>query len=300
MNTNEIQKLLVKLDGVKKTMTVSIELITPDTARNFLQKNLSNDNVRNRTISKTAVNAYVKDILNGRWKVSMPIIFDSENVMIDGQTRCSAIIKANKPIISLVVRGADPNIFDVIDSGKKRTHKDALTSLCVNGKVLNKPAGVSSGINLQMSINRNHKNIDKNRGILTNSEIVEIVRNDFDYYNMPFEKGHINSWRKTINNAIPENVLSGFYYNMKKNHDDINDFLTTITSNERNTPPVVREFRDMVVENKGRKSDERGYLSPKTIYLLVDALFKYGQTDNGLNNRKHFAKKDLEEIYEQS
>jgi hypothetical protein len=193
--------------------------------------------------------------------------------MIDGQTRCAAVIKAGKPILSLVVRGVSSDIFDVLDSGKKRSHKDALTSLISDGKTLNKPAGVSAGINLMYSVALNHRNIDKNRNMLTNSEIVEIVRGDFDYYNKPFESNQILNWRKNINFAVAENTLAGFYYEKKRDNEDVDDFLTVITSNEATTPAIVREFRDMVIENKGKKSDERGYLSPKAIYVLISVLF---------------------------
>lgn len=295
---NNLQDLKAELLKISKTHTCKFEIITPDIARSFLLQNLSNDKVRNRTININAVRAYVRDILGDRWKVGAAIVFDSNNSMIDGQTRCTSIIKSDMGIISLVLRGVEPSTFDVFDSGKKRTHRDALSSLFVNGKKLNKPAGVGSGIGLQFSVNRNHRNIDKNRGMLTNTEIVEMVRKDFEFYDFPFSSGEIFAWRKSINNAVQENVFSGFYYNMKKNHDDVNDFLSLITSNDSKTPTIVRNFRDMVIENKGRRSDEKFYLSPKSIYVLIDALYTYSQSTKGLNVRKHFSKADLIKVYE--
>ena len=294
----ELQKLIVEQARINKKITVSLEVITPDVARSYLQQNILDETVKNRIINKNTVKAYVKDILADRWKVGAPIIFDDKETMIDGQTRCTSVVTADKAILSLVIRGVGSDIFDVLDSGKKRTHKDALTSLIFNGKVLKRPSSVSAGINLMYSVNRNHKNIDKNRGFLTNSEIVEIVRSDFDYYNIPFEENLILNWRKNINNAVPENTLVGFYYINKKNYNDLNGFLDIITSNDANTPTIVREFRDMILENKGKRSDERNYLSSKAIYLLINALFGYHKNSTGLNGRKHFSKTDLDIINE--
>jgi len=296
-NDSYLANLLAEQKRINKEVSVTIEIITPEAAMNYLQNNLRNNNIKNRKINATTVNGYVKDILSGRWKIGAPIIFGKNNGLLDGQTRCTAVVKAQKPIMSIVVRGVDDSIFDVLDCGKRRTHKDVLTTLVYNGKQLTKPAGVSAGINLLKSVSKNHKDIANNRGFFTNPELFELVKNNFDYYNEPFESGKISKWRKNINLAIRESIVSGFYYAKKQKHGDVVDnFLTTITSSTDKTPAIVREFRDMMIENKGKKSDERGYLRTNQVYGLIECLFKYSQEPQGLN-RKHFSKKDLKEIY---
>lgn len=290
----EFKALQSEKDRMVNQVTVTIEIITPTLARNFLMKNLNDTSVRNRSINAKAVSRYVADINMGRWKVAVPICFDTKDRLVDGQTRCTAVVKANKPVISMVARGLDSETFDVFDCGKNRTHADVLHTLKSNsGKVLKKPGGVSSAINLMHNVAKKNTAIDRNRR-LTNSEIIEIVNNDFDYYNEPFEKGIIAKWRKKLNNSFPENILAGFYFTHKKNlGTKVDTFFNIITSNDATTPPVVREFRDMVIYSKGKKIDEKGYLSPNEIYRLIDALFTYYQKSGGLTNRKHFAKKDL-------
>ncbi len=299
LQNDESQELMSERDRLTKQISMTIEIITPKLAQTYLMKNLGNPNIRNRKITQRTVNNYVKDILGKRWRVGAPIIFDTNDTMIDGQTRCTGVVKSNKSIISVVLRGVDPDIFDSLDCGKKRTLKDGLTTLVINGKGLVNSGVVSSAINIIHSLSKNHVSIDKNRGMLTNSEIIEIVKKDFNYYDEPFSGGKsskIIKWRKNINKAIPESVFASFYYTYKKQHGSIVDnFLTTITSNGVNTPLVVREFRDMIIYNKGKKSDEKGYLSPVAVYRLIDVLFKYN-LNNNLITRKHISHTDLIKI----
>lgn len=300
IQNDDLQKLLAEKNKLSQRVTMSVEVITPELARKYLTKNfVKNPTFKNRKINTRTVNRYVNDILCGRWKVGIPILFDTNDNMIDGQGRCTAVIKANKSIISLVVRGLDPDIFGSLDCGKLRTHKDALTTIWFNGQELEKASSVSSAINLIRNVEKNQKAIDKNRGSLTNTEIIEIVKDDFDFYNDPFKSGKILKWRTDIKGAIPESIFAGFYYVNKKLHNNIvDDFLTIITSNNDNTPPIVREFRDMAIENKGKKSDERGYLPPISIYRLFETLFKYYQNKGslGLLKRKHFTRNDIQHI----
>jgi hypothetical protein len=298
---DDIQKLKDERDRLLPQIKMSIEIISPEQARIYLGKNLSTDEVHNRTLPQKSVLKYASDMLAGRWKVGPPIMFDINKKLIDGQGRLWGVVKSNKSILALVISGVDPNVFDAIDCGRNRTLKDTLSSVVVGGNRLVKPATVGSAINMIYSIARNHTAIDKNRGLLTNSEVVEIVKNDFDYYNEPFvgkKSSKMIRWRKNIKLTILESVLACFYYINKKQHGKVvDDFLTIITSSGINTPPVVHEFRDMVIYNKGKKSDEKGYLPPIAVFRLIDTLFKYNLKGD-LLTRKHISVEDLKKINE--
>lgn len=288
-------KLQEELNRVSNQYDAQFEIITPRLAGKYLAKNFKRIDRKNRTIHNPTVNKYVNDIRNDRWRVAAPIVFDTTGSLIDGQTRCTAVIKANEPILSLVIRGADPDSFDGYDNGKNRTPKNILeTILSEKGEKLIKPGGVSSGIALLRNVEKKHKSIDKNRGSLTNPEFLEMVKNNFDYYNFPFKKGKLPKWRRKIKAAVAENILSGFYFKHKKVHgNDVDDFLDLIT--DINTPAVVAKFRDMMIEAKRKKSDERGYLPPHKVYFLVETLFKYSQEPRGLY-RKNFTQTDMQEL----
>lgn len=98
-------------------ITSSMEIITPEKAAEYLKKNTNNY----RSLSKAKVAVYAEDIRNGNWEVNgESIIFDSNGVLKDGQHRLSAVVKADKPIFTLVVRGVD-NHVSIMDAGMQRT-----------------------------------------------------------------------------------------------------------------------------------------------------------------------------------
>lgn len=296
-NDGNLNELIDELKEINKNVSVNIEIISPKLAASYLLRNVSFHGRKNRDVSQRALNGYAKDILAGRWKLGAAIIFDDDDHLIDGQTRCGAVVKANRSIISFVIRGLEPTeVFDVIDSGKKRTFKDIGTTIVYEGNFLTKPYGVTSAINLMVSVNRNH-NFDKSRGFFTNSEMCEFIRKDFHYYNTPFKNNFFHKLRNNINLGIKESILAAFYYKMKKDFDNVDEFLKIITDNISSTPPIVREFRDIILMSKGKKSDERDFLSTKQIYELIELLFKYYQSPNGFNKRKHFSKIDLKELF---
>jgi len=302
LNNEGMEQLFNEQGRLSQQIKMTIETITPDLARKFLLKNLGNPNIRNRTPHKRTVNGYVNDILSQRWKVGVPMMFDTNENLVDGKHRCLAVVKADKPINSVILRGVDPSIFDSLDIGKKRTHKDALSTLVFNEEGLVDPASVSAAINIMRSIGKNQTAINKNWGMITNPEMIQIVNNDFSFYNEPFLNGKnskIFIWRNNIKSAIPKSVFACFYYLNKKLYGKVVDeFLTTITSSNSNTPPIVHEFRDMIIYNKGKKSDEKGYLPPIVVFRLIDTLFKYNLEKGTLSGRKHISKADLQKINE--
>jgi hypothetical protein len=101
--------------------------ITPDMAQMFLKTNTNNRNLYPEVVSR-----YARKMAAGKWKFAAdPIRFDSDGTLIDGQHRLHACIEAGAAFTALVIRDLDPDIMEVIDSGKKRTAGDALSILRV-------------------------------------------------------------------------------------------------------------------------------------------------------------------------
>lgn len=99
-------------------MEFSREIITPETARKMLVKNLP----YNRKVSKTTVELYARDMIEGRWSEDspFPIIISSKGYLMDGQHRLLAVIQAGIPITFYVARNVSEETFEYIDNGKKR------------------------------------------------------------------------------------------------------------------------------------------------------------------------------------
>jgi len=98
--------------------------ITPTMAKAMLEKNTSN-----RKISDTTVEAYVSDMINGRWKsnTAETIKISSNGRILDGQHRLEAVIRSEKTIKFTVAYGVDEGVFDVLDTGKIRSSADVFS-----------------------------------------------------------------------------------------------------------------------------------------------------------------------------
>lgn len=89
---------------------------------------LRETNHGNRRLSQSVVNRYAQDMLNGLWRhpTGDPIIWDSEGKLQQGQHRLAAVVQSGVAIEFLVITGANPGDFQVLDQGKKRSAADVL------------------------------------------------------------------------------------------------------------------------------------------------------------------------------
>lgn len=98
--------------------------VAPEMASAFMQHNKAN-----RPLCEKVVERYVAHMLANLWRgpTGQPIIFDSRGDLRNGQHVLSAIIRSGKPQLILAVTGIDPEVFDVLDTGKRRSGADALS-----------------------------------------------------------------------------------------------------------------------------------------------------------------------------
>lgn len=94
----------------------TIELVTPEMARNWLDGRTRNRNVRDPKISE-----YALDMEAGRWHVAAALVFNADGELIDGQHRLEAVVDYGEPVLFSVVRNAVPEAMLVVDTGLKRT-----------------------------------------------------------------------------------------------------------------------------------------------------------------------------------
>lgn len=107
---------------VNSKLTYELVEVTPVLAEKWLGQNHGNRQIRPRKVE-----AYARDMRNGRWATSGDSIkFDWGGRLIDGQHRLEAVIDSGATIKVLVVRGLDPRVQDVLDVNAKRSNADAL------------------------------------------------------------------------------------------------------------------------------------------------------------------------------
>ncbi|HVH53973.1 MAG TPA: hypothetical protein VNA32_07565 [Actinomycetota bacterium] len=102
--------------------SANIEEITPEIAKEYLALNRNN-----RKISEKGVAPIAQDLVNGNWRLTGEAIkFDTENNLLDGQHRLTAIQRTGIPMSTLVIRGVESEAQLVLDTGMKRTGGNAL------------------------------------------------------------------------------------------------------------------------------------------------------------------------------
>ena len=103
---------------LESLLPVSIELVTPELAKMYLNKN-----PRNRPISGSRVEYFTRLALTDQFvpQVPDPIIFDKYGNLINGQHRLSMIVALGITIPCYVQRGADRELIVNLDLQKKRT-----------------------------------------------------------------------------------------------------------------------------------------------------------------------------------
>lgn len=97
--------------------------VTPEKAKAYLEYNVGNRNQRDKHLQKL-----VDDMINDRYVLThQGIAFDEDGVMIDGQHRCIALIRANKPMWMLVTEGLPAKAKRLVDLQAKRGAADFLS-----------------------------------------------------------------------------------------------------------------------------------------------------------------------------
>ena len=92
-------------------LSVEVEIISPEEAQAYLT-----NNAKHRKIKDKKVDAYMKEMVDGKWRLNgKVIIFDSNGRLLNGQHRLSAVIKSGVSLTTLVVRGVDPSVLETND-----------------------------------------------------------------------------------------------------------------------------------------------------------------------------------------
>lgn len=101
---------------------LTIETITPERAKRYLEHNKTN-----RALRLGRVNQYAIFMRRDEWLMTGdPLVFDKDGNLIQGQHRLAACVQADTPFTTAILRGADTECYAVLDSGLGRTVGDAL------------------------------------------------------------------------------------------------------------------------------------------------------------------------------
>jgi hypothetical protein len=100
-----------------------VQEVTPELAGEWLLKN-----PQNRPLSRYFVAQLARAIERGEWQLThQGIAFDERDNLVDGQHRLEAVVRAGVTVPMTVTRGVSRVAFTVMDTGRKRTGRDALS-----------------------------------------------------------------------------------------------------------------------------------------------------------------------------
>ncbi len=188
----------------------NFEIITPDRAKDYLSKMVSNRPLNDRNLQ-----AQINLINTGQFmNTGESIKFSWEDKLIDGQHRLMAIIKTGKKQEMLVVRDLDPAAFAHIDTGRTRKTSDVLG---IEG--ITNPARIGAMAKFIMSFQRGQfvaaaKNDMRLAKRITHQDALEFVLKHKDSLYESYLYGY-NKNNKVTNG----NLLSSFHYIFKAIHE---------------------------------------------------------------------------------
>lgn len=104
-----------------KSIEVAAALIEPDTAQQMLDHNINNRKILRQHVIKLARALQTEQyVFNGD-----TIVFDKDNVLIDGQHRLTAIIESKKPAICFIICGVTGDAWNTKDQARARRASQA-------------------------------------------------------------------------------------------------------------------------------------------------------------------------------
>lgn len=152
---------------------IMLIMLTPELAKALLQ---DEKRMRNRGMRREVINLYAQQMPD-EWRINgSSIVVDSEGHLVDGQHRCAACIQAGVPVPVILVSGVEAEeVFDTIDTGKKRTAADVLGS-----KGYRSPGTLSAVTRLLISIKENKFSPNSSTAWITNHKVENFVQSNPD------------------------------------------------------------------------------------------------------------------------
>lgn len=253
----------------QRVYSVRIDLITPEMAKEMLEKNI------NRKLNMNRVNQYVDDMKSDRWKLNgVPIIITDDGYLKDGQHRLNALIKADVSIPFVVIRYSknfeiEANNYDI---GMTRSVSDLRV---LSGKGYT-PSRISSTMNFILKYNANNyrpalKSICAEE-IEKNVEYLSIL-DDMNY--KCNKKGNKSGYWAAIVTAYKNG------YSKEKLIEFNKVFQSGIMEKSEHLPVIA--LKNRLISDKNN-----GYPGQVDTYLRTQSALKYFETGNIIN--KTFAK----------
>lgn len=230
------------MKGAQSELKAEIVKVTPETAREWLKKNLDN-----RPITQSHVKLLASQMASGEWKQTGETIqFSQSDRLIDGQHRLEAIVQSGTTHHLLVVWGVPDESQPAIDTGKTRSAGDVLSMNNIANHTIT-AAMIKNFLRYKSDITSYGG--DK-RLYHTNQKVLSTYQQDSDRY----KESALYSQKlyKTSGGLLPASVIGGFM------------LLFMERSTGGKFAPVQRFF-DSLLLGKGRDLESTSYVLYKKL-----------------------------------
>lgn len=233
-------------------ITSKVEVITPETAKVYLDHN-----VKNRSENKGHVAFLAKMMTAGEWQVNgEAIVFDENGDLVNGQHRLKACILANVPFTTMVVRGVQPETFYTFDSGCGRKVAqvfqiaDIPNSTTVSSIISNYCKIRTSKTNSLEAYNRVGSAKYYVTAKISNAELLEIYNNDMDFWQNTFKVA--SGWYGRCRLLTKTQLGSILAFLVKEKgyaFDFVSDFFDQLFYDELTQLECVRTLRNRLIDD---------------------------------------------------
>jgi hypothetical protein len=238
----------INLKGVRVGID-GIEL-TPQYAREILDKAAKDTEWQNRTINKSTVKLYASEMEEGKWLPNCETIkFNPEGRLNDGYHRCHAVIESNTTITTLAAFGVPDEMVSTIDVGRKRTVEDILDFWMIK-----RMKGVVPVVKRRLNLDRHITWKDSSPAVMKKSEeaiALEYVRNK-KFYDEAKELG--DKYQKDSKGVISSTDAAGVYCHLVMTlgwgKELVDEFFTKLANTSWNDKSIFATTSKKLSENK--------------------------------------------------
>jgi hypothetical protein len=227
-------------------MKITEQTVSPDQAKKWLETTKLN-----RRLSSENVDHLFMQMKQGAWmQTGDSIKFGTDGALLDGQHRLSALVKYGEPLKLTVVEGLNPEVFQVLDTGKVRSAADVLSA---NGlKYAHNLAALARAIILYQA-GRYSASSGSAKFKATNKNILDFVKkNDVLYEINAYCQNHVyENFR-----FIPLSTLGMIYYALsKKNQTKCDHFFEKLaTGIDLGATSPIRLLRERLMKDSLNKT----------------------------------------------
>lgn len=219
-------------------MEIKYLKITPETAKKYLK-----NNDKNRKVRRKIVERYATDMLEGRWKEGTgdTMKISIRGILLDGQHRLLALIKANKSFYFHVAFDVNEQVMDVLDTGAARIAADSLYI-----------EGIASA-NSKAAIIKYYRNLKADYAgtkhlTHTNQEILNDYAAHMDFWDETQKQA--TAWYLSLGRIVTTTFIGAFYAVFHDIDQNAAFQFFDILANGNGNEPMINLLRSKLINNK--------------------------------------------------